>query len=135
MFAGALREEVFSLAPVIRRIQDEFIPVAVSVPKFLGDDVEGRFYRSLAVQEVPSTSGSPIPQGVCVVTGGGTVLAWTQLFRDEKAVNGFLDAMLARFHAKPDSRAAPEHAPGDPCPAARPQRRGALAGILYCTSG
>ena len=84
---------------MIRRIQDEFIPVAVSVPRFLGDDFESRFYRSLTFQKVPPTSGSPIPQGLCVLAPDGRVIEWIQVFHDESAVHGFLDRTRAALGA------------------------------------
>jgi hypothetical protein len=132
VFAGALREEVFSLAPVIRRIQEEFVPVAVSVPLTFGKtDPESRLYRSLTVQAVPPTSGKPVPQGICVATAGGKAIEWAQIFRDEGAVQRFLDRTLAAFRAEPRGAAAPDAHPSPvECPAAPPPERGSLAAAV-----
>ena len=48
-------------------------------------------------QKVPPTSGAPIRQGLCILAPDGTVLEWSQIFRDESAVLDFLDRTLATF--------------------------------------
>lgn len=132
MFAGALREEVFSGAPVIRRITDEFVPVAISVPRYFGEDAESRFYRALTFQKLPPTSAAPVPQGLCVLAPDGTVMEWVQVFRDAGAVMQFLDRTQAAFRAH--TGAAPlaaAHPAGERCPGTPVIQRGSLHGTLY----
>lgn len=133
MFAGAVREEVFSLESVIARCEDEFIPIAISVPRLMrGDDAESRLYRSLTNQRPPPTSGVPVPQGICVTNANGRVLGWIQVFEDEPALHAFFDRCADEFRADPE-------APGDEpvaeshesCPLSPPPVRGSLYGTVH----
>ena len=101
MFAGAAREAVFAKAEVIRRVNADFVPVALkaglvnnSPP---GD--EGRLYREIA-------RSKPAPQGICVANSAGKVLDWALMFDDDESVVAFLDHSLARYREFPDARRA-----------------------------
>ena len=86
MFAGAAREAVFSKPEVIRRIQADFVPVALKaalVNNPPGDE-EGQLYREIG-------RSKPAPQGICVVNSAGKVLDWALMFDDDSSVLAFLD--------------------------------------------
>lgn len=97
MFAGAAREAVFSQLEVVRRVQADFVPVALNVG-LLGnpsDDEEGRLYRDI--------NRSNPAQGMCVVNSSGKVLAWVVGFDDDKSVLAFFDYAHDRFAEYPDA--------------------------------
>lgn len=153
MFAGAAREAVFSNPDVIRRVQTDFVPVAlkaglINMPP---DDDEGRLYREIG-------RSKPAPQGICVVNSAGRVLDWALMFDDDRSVVDFLDHALQRFATYPDASRpfaaerymrfpsqklddmedsgkvppVPErHAEGKRCPAKARIARGTIVGRLY----
>jgi len=92
VFAGAAREAVFSNPDVIRRVNADFIPVALKAALVNNppDDEEGRLYREIGRSKIA-------PQGICVVNPAGKVLDWVLTFDDDKSVLAFLDHTLQRF--------------------------------------
>lgn len=101
MFAGAAREAVFSDPDVIRRVNADFVPVAlkaglVNQPP-AGD--EGALYREIG-------RSRPAPQGICVVNAAGKVLEWALMFDDGKSLLAFFDHARERFAQYPDATKA-----------------------------
>ena len=98
MFAGAAREAVFSNPEVIRRVNADFVPVALkaALVNHPPDDEEGRIYREIGRSRLA-------PQGICVINSAGKVLDWTLMFDDHKSVPAFLDHCLKRFAQFPDA--------------------------------
>ncbi len=153
MFAGAAREAVFSNPEVIRRVNSDFVPVAlkaglINAPS---DDEEGRLCREIGRSKAA-------PQGICVVNSAGKVLDWALMFDDDPSVVDFLEHALERFAKYPDaSRPFPaerymqfpsqrlddvedsgkvppvpeRHAKGKRCPAKPPLARGTIVGRLF----
>jgi hypothetical protein len=99
VFAGAAREAVFSNPAIIRRVQADFIPVALKagLVNNPGDHDEGRLYAEIG-------RSKPAPQGICVANSAGKVLEWALMFDEDKSVVAFLDHALKRFAAFPDAR-------------------------------
>ncbi len=99
MFAGAVREAVFSNPDVIRRVNADFVPVALKAGLVNNppDDEEGRLCREIGRSKLA-------PQGICVVNSAGKVLAWTMAFDDDKSVLAFLDHSAKRFAQFPDTK-------------------------------
>ena len=99
MFAGAVREAVFSTPEVIRRVNADFIPVSVKAALLHqpGTDAEGRLMNAIG-------RSGPAPQGLCVLNSAGQVLDWAMMFDDEPAVLDFLDHTLKRFAAHSDGQ-------------------------------
>ena len=99
MFAGAAREAVFSRARVIRRVNAEFVPVALKAALVNNppNDPEGRLYQEIS-------RSKPAPQGICVVNSAGKVLDWALMFDDDESVLAFLDHALKRFRDHPDAK-------------------------------
>jgi hypothetical protein len=99
VFAGAVREAVFSNPDVIRRVKADFVPVALKAGLLNNptDDEEGRLYREIGRSKLA-------PQGICVVNSAGKVLAWTMAFDDDKSVLAFLDHSARRFAQFPDAK-------------------------------
>ncbi len=66
MFAGAAREAVFSRADVVRRVSQEFVPVALKAALVNNPPggPEGRFLREIG-------RSKPSPQGICVANSAG----------------------------------------------------------------
>ena len=98
MFAGAAREAVFAKPEVIRRINADFIPVALKaglVNNPPGGE-EGALYREIG-------RSKPAPQGICVVNSAGKVLDWVLMFDDDASVLTFLDHASKRFAKHPDA--------------------------------
>lgn len=124
MFAGALREEVFSRPSVIEKARG-FVPVAVEVPKFRGPAPEAKLMDAIRELKPPRTSGTPVPQGLCTVTAEGGVIEWRQIFDDEEAVLAFLDRGLGE--AEPNVEVPADHGTYA-CVAGDPGARGSLAG-------
>ncbi len=60
-------------------------------------DEEGRLYREIGRSKI-------LPQGICVINSAGKVLAWAEMFDDDKSVLAFLDHCLQRFAQFPDAR-------------------------------
>ena len=90
---------MFSNPDVIRRVQADFVPVALKagLVNNPGDDEEGRLYGEIG-------RSRPAPQGICVANSAGKVLDWALMFDDDKSVVAFLDHALKRFAAFPDAR-------------------------------
>jgi hypothetical protein len=99
VFAGAVREAVFSNPDVIRRVNADFVAVALKACLVNNppDDEEGRLCREIGRSKI-------VPQGICVVNSAGKVLAWTVAFDDDKSVLAFLDHCLTRFAQFPDAK-------------------------------
>ena len=110
MCAGAVRETVYSVPEVIRRINADFVPVTMSMdgrklehrerafqPR--PEDDEGKAFQSIFRSRVQ-------PQGTCVLNSGGQVLAWVLMFDKNKSVLDFLDHGLKRFRDHPDAKVA-----------------------------
>ncbi len=153
MFAGAVREAVFSNPDVIKRVNADFIPVALKAALVNGrpDNEEGLLYREIG-------RSKPAPQGICVVNSAGKVLNWTMMFDDDKSVLAFFDHAKERFAKYPDAKkpVASEvygkfpsqkredvedsgkvlpvldgHPEGKHCPAQPPLRKGTVAVRLF----
>lgn len=153
MFAGAVREAVFSHPDVIRRVNADFVPVALKAGLLNNptDDEEGQLYREIGRSKLA-------PQGICVVNSACKVLAWTMAFDDDKSVLAFLDHNAKRFTQfsdakKPvtaerygrfpsqksadvaDSGPAPviidRHREGKPCPGATRVRQGTVLAQVF----
>jgi hypothetical protein len=99
VFAGAVRETVLSNPDVIKRVNADFIPVALkaALVNMPPDDEEGLLYREIE-------RSKPAPQGICVVNSAGKVLNWTLMFDDDKSVLDFLDHAKERFANYPDAK-------------------------------
>jgi transcription termination factor NusB len=153
VFAGAAREAVFSNPDVIKRVNADFIPVALKaglVNNPPGDE-EGLLYREIE-------RSKPAPQGICVVNSAGKVLNWTLMFDDDKSVLAFLDHAKERFAKYPDAKkpvaaevyqkfpsqkredvadsgkdlpVLDRHPEGKHCPAEPPLRKGTVAVRLF----
>ncbi len=89
---------IFSNADVIRRVNAEFVPVALKAGLINNppDNDEGRLYREIGRSKI-------LPQGVCVVNSAGKVLDWVFMFDDDKSVLDFLDHAKKRFAEFPDA--------------------------------
>jgi hypothetical protein len=153
VFAGAAREAVFSNPDVIKRVNADFVPVALKAGLVNNppDDEEGRLYREIG-------RSKPAPQGICVVNSAGKVLNWTLMFDDDKSVLAFFDHAKERFAKYPDAKkpvaaevyqkfpsqkrkdvedsgkvlpALDRHPEGKHCPAEPPLRKGTVAVRLF----
>ena len=82
---------------MIRRIQSDFVPVALKAAQVNGPPPgeEGRLYHEIG-------RSKPAPQGICAVNSAGKVLAWALMFDDDRSISAFLDYVLARFKEFPD---------------------------------
>ena len=96
MCAGAVREAVFSNPDVIRRVQEDFVPVALSMlsPLQRTQDQEGELFRSICKSRIQL-------QGTCVLNSAGQVLAWVLTYDRQEKVLEFLDHTLDRFREFP----------------------------------
>jgi len=83
---------IFSNADVIRRVNADFVPVALKagLVDHPPDNGEGRLYREIGRSRI-------LPQGICVVNSAGKVLDWVFMFDDDKSVLAFLDHARKRF--------------------------------------
>lgn len=102
MYAGAAREAVFSVPAVIRRIQVDFVPLAMRAPEVnrpdsVPDEDERWLYQRINRAKLA-------PQGICVLDSAGQVLAWVQTFDDDPSVFKFLDHGLKRFRENADAK-------------------------------
>jgi hypothetical protein len=99
VFAGAAREAVFSRPEVIKRVNADFIPVALkaALVNQPPDNEEGLLYREIG-------RSRPAPQGICVINSAGKVLNWALMFDDDRSVLSFLDHARQRFARFPDAR-------------------------------
>ncbi|MGE3819777.1 MAG: hypothetical protein AB7I30_10095, partial [Isosphaeraceae bacterium] len=152
MFAGAAREAVFSTEAIARRVNEEFVPVALKAALVNNppSGIEGRLYAELS-------RSKPAPQGICVANSAGKVLAWVLSFDDEASIGAFLDDARRRYKESPDgsrpttagrfmrypSRRLPDvadtgsapsipdrHDAADRCPALPALERGTLVGRI-----
>ncbi len=99
MFAGAAREAVFANPEIVRRINADFIPVALKAA-FINNPpggVEGQLYAEL-------NRTKAAPQGICVANSDGKALAWALSFDAEASIGEFLDYAQHRFESSPDSK-------------------------------
>jgi len=99
VFAGAAREAVFSRPEVIKRVNADFIPVALkaALVNRPPDDEEGLLYREIG-------RSRPAPQGICVINSAGKVLNWALMFDDDRSVIAFLDRARQRFAKFPSAK-------------------------------
>ena len=99
MFAAAAREAVFSKREVVRRVNRDFIPVALKAGLVNNPPpgAEGLLYREIG-------RSKPAPQGICVANSAGKVLGWALMFDDDKSVLKFLDHTLRRYNKYPDAK-------------------------------
>jgi len=90
---------IFSNADVIRRVNADFVPVALKAGLVNNppDNAEGRLYREIARSKI-------LPQGICVVNSAGKVLDWVFMFDDDKSVLSFLDHARNRFARFADAK-------------------------------
>jgi len=153
VFAGAAREAVFSNPDVIKRVNADFVPVALKAALINRppDDDEGLLYREIE-------RSKPAPQGICVVNSAGKVLNWTLMFDDDRSVLVFFDHARERFAKFPDAKkpvaaevyqkfpsqkrkdvedcgtvlpVLDRHPEGKHCPAEPPLRKGTVAVRLF----
>lgn len=104
------------------------MPVALTVPKYMGGDRESRLATSIRRQKTPKYMPDEVPQGICVVSPGGKVLEWIHGFEREEDFLAFLD----RTRKACEIDAAPEvHAKSEICPAGPRPQRGSLRGMIY----
>jgi len=103
VFAGAARGAVFSNPEVVRRVNADFVPVALKAFQVNSrpPGEEGRLYQEIG-------RSKPAPQGICVANSAGKVLAWALMFDDDASVVGFLDYALKRFATHPKTAVATE---------------------------
>lgn len=96
MFASAAREVVFSNPEVVRRIQNDFVPVALKAALVNNPPggIEGRLYAEIG-------RSKPAPQGICVANSDGKALAWALSFDDDDSIAGFLDYAVDRYREFP----------------------------------
>jgi hypothetical protein len=90
---------IFSNADVIRRVNADFVPVALKAGLVNNppDNDEGRLYREIGRSKI-------LPQGICVINSAGKVLDWVFMFDDDKSVLAFLDHARKRFANFPDAK-------------------------------
>ena len=90
---------IFSNADVIRRVNADFVPVALKAGLVNNppDNAEGRLYREIGRSKIK-------PQGICVVNSAGKVLDWVFMFDDDKSVLTFLDHARKRFAEYSDAK-------------------------------
>jgi hypothetical protein len=98
VFAGAAREVVFSNPHVVRRVNQEFIPVALKAGMINNPPrgIEGELYAEIA-------RSKPAPQGICTTNSAGKALAWALSFDDDKSILEFLDHVAERYQQSPDA--------------------------------
>ena len=89
---------IFSNPDVIRRVNADFVPVALKagLVDHPPDNAEGRLYGEIRRSRI-------LPQGICVVNSAGKVLDWVFMFDDDKSVLAFLDHARERFAKFPDA--------------------------------
>lgn len=153
MFAGAAREAVFSKPDVIKRINTDFVPVALkaALVNRPPNDEEGLLYSEIE-------RSKPAPQGICVVNSTGKVLNWVLSFDDDSSLLAFFDHAKERYAKFPDAKkpltaevygkfpsqkrkdvkdsgkvlpVLDRHPDGKHCPAVPPLRKGTVAVRLF----
>jgi hypothetical protein len=95
VYAGAAREAVFSVPAVIRRVNADFVPLALRAPlvngaQAIGDEDEKWIYERINRAKLA-------PQGICVLDSSGQVLAWVQMFDSNQDALDFLDHACKRY--------------------------------------
>jgi hypothetical protein len=80
-------------------VNADFVPVAIKagLVNYPPNDEEGRLYREIGRSKV-------LPQGICVINSACKVLAWAEMFDEDKSVVGFLDHCLKRGAQFPDAK-------------------------------
>jgi len=87
---------------VIRRINADFIPLALNAPTVDQPDektAEGRLLKLIRASR-------PAQQGICVLNGDGQVLEWVITFDNPESILPFLEHGLKQFHQQPDGKKA-----------------------------
>ena len=99
MFAGAVREAVFSRPEVIKKVKADFIPVVVRAGDVEGfrQGAEGRLFAAIR----PSRAA---PQGIGVLNGAGQVLNWVLMFDRPQAITEYLDYAKKQYAQNPDGK-------------------------------
>jgi hypothetical protein len=100
VYAGAVRETVFSNPEVIRRVNADFVPVFVSPPHssiMQSGDVEARLFQSVYQSRVAD-------QGICVTNASGQALDWVVMFDSNESILSFLDHSRKRFQQLTDAK-------------------------------
>lgn len=97
---------VFSNPEAVRRIQRNFIPVALKAAQVNNPPpgLEGRLYAEIG-------RSKPAPQGICVANSDGKALAWALSFDSNADIAKFLDHAEDRYRQFPDA--------GNPVPTQR----------------
>lgn len=102
MYAGAAREAVFSKPEVIRRINGDFVALALRAPSVnRPDSVPDKDERWLYER---INRAKLAPQGIGVLKSDGQVLAWVQMFDKDQSVLDFLEHSLKRFQETADAK-------------------------------
>ena len=143
---------VFSNPEVVRRVNEEYIPVALKAAHVNNPPpgIEGALYAEIA-------RSKPAPQGICTANSAGKVLAWALSFDDDKSILEFLDHVARRYRQSADAekpvtaerfrkfpsrkladvedtgkraRTPGSHAEDDRCPAAPALEEGTLVGRI-----
>lgn len=104
------------------------MPVAITVPKFMGSDRESRLATSIRRQKTPKYMPGEVPQGICVLSPDGKVLEWIHGFEKEEDFLAFLDR--TRKACEIDDAPA-VHGKDEICPAGPRPQRGSLRGMIY----
>ncbi len=89
---------VFSNPEVIRRVNKEYIPVALKAAQVNNPPpgIEGALYAEIA-------RSKPAPQGICTANSAGKVLAWALSFDDDESILEFLDHVAQRYRQSADA--------------------------------
>ncbi len=97
MFAGAAREVVFSNPEVVRRINKQFIPVALKAAMVNNPPpgIEGDLYAEIGRSKA-------VPQGICTLNSNGKVLTWVLSFDNAASIPKFLDHVVSRYEKAAD---------------------------------
>ncbi len=97
MFAGAAREVVFSNPEVVRRINKQFIPVALKAAMVNNPPpgIEGDLYAEIGRSKAA-------PQGICTLNSNGKVLTWVLSFDNATSIPEFLDHVVSRYEKAAD---------------------------------
>jgi hypothetical protein len=90
---------VFANPEVVRRVNAEFIPVALKAAMVNNppSGIEGDLYAEIG-------RSKPASQGICTINFDGKVLSWTLSFDDHKSILKFLDHVRDRYEEQPDAR-------------------------------
>jgi hypothetical protein len=89
---------VFANPEVVRRVNQEFIPVALKAAMVNNppSGIEGDLYAEIG-------RSKPAPQGICTVNSDGKVLTWALSFNDDRSILKFLDHVGQRYKENPDA--------------------------------